>query len=40
MRRLSISIVFSAIATAGLAAEPEYATVRMEIDIARPAAEV
>ena len=39
MRRLSI-IVFSAIATAGLAAEPEYATVRMEIDIARPAAEV
>jgi hypothetical protein len=41
MRRFSISIAFVVIASAAsVAAEPEYATIRMEIDIARPAAEV
>jgi hypothetical protein len=40
MRRLSTTIAFVAISGAALAAEPEYTTIRMEIDIARPAAEV
>ncbi|HEY7671934.1 MAG TPA: SRPBCC family protein [Gammaproteobacteria bacterium] len=42
MHRFSISIAVIAIASAAsaVAAEPEYATIRMEIDIARPAAEV
>jgi hypothetical protein len=40
MRRFSISLAFVAMAGAAFAAEPEYTTIRMEIDIARPAAEV
>jgi hypothetical protein len=40
MRRFWISLAFVAMAGAALAAEPEYRTIRMEIDIARPAAEV
>jgi hypothetical protein len=43
MRRFAISMTFLPIAASAaiaVAAEPEYATIRMEIDIARPAAEV
>jgi hypothetical protein len=40
MRRLSTMIALLSISCATLAAEPEYTTIRMEIDIARPAAEV
>jgi hypothetical protein len=40
MHRFSMTIALLAIPCAALAAEPEYVTIRMEIDIARPAAEV
>lgn len=40
MRHLSTTIALVFITTATLAADPEYVTIRMEIDIARPAAEV
>jgi hypothetical protein len=40
MRRFSISIALAAVVSAAVAAEPEYTTIRMEIDIAKPAAEV
>jgi hypothetical protein len=39
MQRLAFVVALGAIGTA-LAAEPEYKTIRMEIDIAKPAAEV
>jgi hypothetical protein len=40
MRRFSPTIILALISTAALAADPEYVTIRMEVDIARPAAEV
>jgi hypothetical protein len=40
MRCFSTTIALIFISTAAFAADPEYVTIRMEIDIARPAAEV
>ena len=40
MRRFSITLALVSISGAAFAADPEYATIRMEIDVARPAAEV
>lgn len=40
MNKLSLIVAAILLPAAGMAAEPEYATVRMEIDVARPAAQV
>jgi hypothetical protein len=40
MSRFPILIALGVIASAAFAAEPEYATIRMEIDVARPATDV
>ena len=40
MNKFMMTLAALAVSTAAVAAEPEYATVRMEIDIAKPAAQV
>ncbi|HVJ30566.1 MAG TPA: SRPBCC family protein, partial [Gammaproteobacteria bacterium] len=40
LRSASFALAVAAMAGAALAAEPEYATIKMEIDIAKPAKEV